>query len=764
MKKILSALLILTMLLTMIPLTAISAEGEAPAAWDGTTYDVSWCDPGTDVTIDGKSYKVKGYDEGKTYVIDNPQKLAGLAKLTNSIKSDSFVNCTFEVTADLDLGGKPWTMIAESGNSYSATRFCGSLIGKKTDGSNAVISNLFIENKNSQSNPNYCIGLISLFGGKELSNLTLSNAVVRSTQLDSTSNLAMRVGSFVGSANSAVVSTHFNNLISDAVITVTPVKGANQSWSCAGGICGATWSDNGANAAKPVFENCVFTGTASVENQYGAAAGGIVAISERYVSFKNCIVTGNVSTYTDGTVNVNNVGVGGIIGRLHTAWVTMESCYVSGTIQGFQRVGGFIGTAWSGATADMTNCQFDGIVKDFGGAYRGAFIGDAENTKASKIENCLNSGVASSNMTFDLVALNGGGTPTFTNCYSLYTVAQTSAADAPKIAGSKPTATQLGDAWKDRENSYPILKIAENYANTKYADADFSWFDPANTTEAGKAFELDTSAKLTGYAALMDCMGNAGMIKSLQEKYTFNITAKEWRNELFDASFTDELLKNSVKTEGTVDATKLADTLRTQVSTTIENGNYAIRFIAEIDATTYKNAGFLFTASYVDGKGMRHVSNQQEQKVTCCYSKLNATVAGSNKEVTPNGEGHYLIAFLLTDIPADTDITCAVSAYVEDENGTRTTTNVHTVTYHGNGTMVDINPVLVKAALPAADGQTFNTLVKSNTSAQVIFSDPSKEAFEAYAQKLTASGYTLRDENTLGGNCFQTYTNGVCSV
>ena len=87
--------------------------------------------------IGGKKYKVTGYtaEEAKTYEISTAEQLAGLAKLVNAYKGDSFANVTVYLTADVDLGGKLWTMIGKNGTAYSGTyAFAGSFVEKRRTG------------------------------------------------------------------------------------------------------------------------------------------------------------------------------------------------------------------------------------------------------------------------------------------------------------------------------------------------------------------------------------------------------------------------------------------------------------------------------------------------------------------------------------------------------------------------------------------------------------------------------------------------------
>lgn len=409
------------MLVCTVPAFAIlaTAEGEtASSAWDGTSYDVSWCDTDTSdsgVEIDGKKYKVTGYtaEEAKTYEISTAEQLAGLAKLVNAYKGDSFANVTVYLTADVDLGGKSWTMIGKNGKTYSATcAFAGSFVGKKADGSNAVISNLTVKDGSTSQT---CVGLFGLYRGPLMANLTLKNAVIESGY--------GRTGSFVGTAG---VAATFRNLTSDAKITMTATTA--WGWTCVGGLFGTSF--NSTDGTGNLFENCVFTGTIGCKDSTTKMEtfGGIVGISEGVATFKSCIVTGTISGATAGVADANGThGVGGILGAARwtasKAAIVMENCYVSSTLKGYQRVGGFLGALYStpGKNANkFTNCQFDGMVVSGGGDAKAAFLGYQQSNDAKPtFTNCLNTGVAScrSGGSLKMGLVSGNPTATFTNCY-----------------------------------------------------------------------------------------------------------------------------------------------------------------------------------------------------------------------------------------------------------------------------------------------------------------------------------------------------------
>ena len=423
MKRFLSVLLILAMLVCTIPAFAVlaTAEGET-TAWDGTSYDVSWCDTDTSdsgVEIDGKKYKVTGYtaEEAKTYEISTAEQLAGLAKLVNAYKGDSFANVTVYLTADVDLGGKNWTMIGKNGKDFGdksnnkTYAFAGSFVGKKADGSNAVISNLTVKDGSTSQ---VCVGLFGLYRGPLMANLTLKNAVIESGY--------GRTGSFAGTANETAT---FRNLISDAQITMKAT--AVWHWNLAGGIVGATNN----KTTGTIFDACVFTGKISSENAQTQAYGGIVGVDEGILLFNDCIVTGDILGFASGVAKSGDpYGIGGILGVARGAdkkvVVKMERCYVSSDLTGFQRVGGFLGAAYAQSnttrTVELTDCQFDGTVISNGGDAKAALAGRME--FAATVKNFLNTGVAScrNDGSIKMGLVYGDAASTFTNCYGTYKI------------------------------------------------------------------------------------------------------------------------------------------------------------------------------------------------------------------------------------------------------------------------------------------------------------------------------------------------------
>lgn len=663
------------MLVCTIPAFAVlaTAEGET-TAWDGTSYDVSWCDTAdSGVEIGGIKYKVTGYtaEEAKTYEISTAEQLAGLAKLVNAYKGDSFANVTVYLTADVDLGGKLWTMIGKNGTAYSGTyAFAGSFVGKKADGSNAVISNLTVKDG---SDSQRCVGLFGLYRGPLMANLTLKNAVIESGY--------GRTGSFVGTAG---VAAKFSNLTSDAKITMTATTA--WGWTCAGGLFGTSF--NATDGSGNLFENCVFTGTIGCKDSTTKMEtfGGIVGISEGVATFKSCIVTGDISGATAGVADANGThGVGGILGAARwtasKAAIVMENCYVSSTLKGYQRVGGFLGALYStpGKNANkFTNCQFDGMVVSGGGDAKAAFLGYQQSNDAKPtFTNCLNTGVAScrSDGSLKMGLVYGNPTATFTNCYGTYkALLKTGASETTGLTESgKLPADFDATVWEAREGSYPVLKNAKVYANADFLTADLSWIDAANLT---KAVWIDTEAELLGAFRMFETdswvlgdrkQGDAVFNNMMNVQFSGIVT--EWlKNAPYtaDTAFGDIAgnWKMPMKTVGKASAENVK-ALYYQTNAA-SDGKYGVRFAAEIKGSDWSAAEFRLVATYTDAEGNTKISALRKEAITVCYSALLETLDGVTSPATP-AEGYVWIVLDIGAISENyTNISFDICASVTD--------------------------------------------------------------------------------------------------
>ena len=129
-KKIVSLALVLTLCLSLLPVTAFAEEGESEVST--TTVD-TW-----DGTADTKWYT--DHETDTEYYITTAEQLAGLAQLVNADPgTTNFAGKTFHLENDLDLSRHEWISIGTVlGGDCPEYSFCGVF-----DGQGHVISNLY---------------------------------------------------------------------------------------------------------------------------------------------------------------------------------------------------------------------------------------------------------------------------------------------------------------------------------------------------------------------------------------------------------------------------------------------------------------------------------------------------------------------------------------------------------------------------------------------------------------------------------------------
>ena len=267
------------------------ADGES-TVWDGTV--------GT--AFDGGS----GTEEDP-YLIDSGKTLAYLAYLVNEVSAEDGGgqqrNVYFRLTADIDLGGKPWTAIGKDyEGGYGRVPFNGNF-----DGAGHVVKNL--------------------------------NAVAAE---------GARVTGLFGLSYTA----HIRNLgIESGTVTVTTAYGA--------GILAVS---QGVADASTVIENCYNNATVRKEGNPGGMTemGGIVGYSvHTKVVIRDCV---NYGLIDGGVAGANrNTSMGGIVGFSQRG--TIENCYNLGTVNsGFARGGGLFGMCNQPQDFVVKSCATAGLV------------------------------------------------------------------------------------------------------------------------------------------------------------------------------------------------------------------------------------------------------------------------------------------------------------------------------------------------------------------------------------------------------------------
>lgn len=731
MKKLISIFLLLAMLTAIVPLSGITAVA-ADTPWDGT-YDVSWCTAGTEngtdsVQIDGNWYKVLNYASGTVFEIKDAADLAGISVLTNTSGiaargNPFFANCTFYITADINLTGHDWTAIARRYN--QGYTFGANLIGSKGDattGNGGVITITGMTVNETGSGQN-AAGLIGVQSGGSIQNITLKNAKVTSASADG-------AGSFVGhqwgvydaslstAQKDARSQTIYRNLTSDAVIKRTSASTA--AHCAAGGITGV--DNNGIYVTK--YENCTFTGT--IDNN-GNKSGGISGYGETggaatAIYYTNCIVTSPSIFTRNTTSDGSNRGCGGLVG-VTKANTYANGCYVSATVHSGAAasvtVGGMMGRMLDASIISFENCHFDGIVYAENWYLNAAFVGATSSStgKALVFKNCLNTGMAMNEQSYlstkgmpwlGYISTNGdrGYAITFENnfsaCKSLYMqylqdnkktnisvngTAITAASEVTNLATNvvniKDARGELANAsmaglfgadtkWTTRSGSYPTLTIAKNanLADTTYATADYAWFDYSKTGDAATEIVLDDKDELLALSKIA---------KSCSSKHTFANFLSEYKIKLstaLKASVTTELFSAAdvATLNGVVVGTindENVNNLKIQQST-IE-GNNAVRISAQIKGYEWDNATFEYFITYTGNDGVEYSSVIKTAEVHNCYTQIYA----GDTPVDPQNDGYYFVVLVISDIDDSwTDVKVSFTVSVEKDGVTTYSTPV----------------------------------------------------------------------------------------
>lgn len=733
MKKLISIFLLLAMLTAIVPLSGITAVA-ADTPWDGS-YDVSWCTAGTEngtdsVQIDGNWYKVLNYASGTVFEIKDAKDLAGLAKLCNSRYTNNrsnpfFANCTFYITDDIVLTGSTWTPIAmhfnnSSTNSTNAQIFGGNLIGSKGDAQNGnggviTITGMNVNVADATGDRQYAAGLIGVIGGGSVKNITLSEAKIVSAD-------GYATGSFVGrqwgaladkfttdADKNARCQTIYENLVSDAEITQTNATYKNLH-NATGGIVGLLST----GVYSTTIKGCTFTGT--IDNG-GTCSGGIVGYTESSgsVTIADCVVTAP-SIITKSPVN--DRGTGGLVGATVES-ITMSNCYVSSTIycqdssSGLVAGAGMVGSATN--SLSFEDCHFDGIIYVEAWYFPAAFVSDTYVTgKTFTLKNCLNTGVVmvpnykntlhTRGMTwFGRVRGGNSTTPNTFNISDCYTLTDSmfciedssgynyysgkslrnlssTVVSTRAIRGENATTAMAGlfatnSKWVTRSGMYPTLAIAKDIADTKYATADYSWFDYDAVSPAAPVviddFDQLLALSRISKACTKTYSANQGYTFALFiEKYTIKLSTAlkaSVTTELFSAA--DVATLNGVVV-GTINDENV-NNLKIQQST-IE-GNNAVRISAQIKGYEWDNATFEYFITYTGNDGVEYSSVIKTAEVHNCYTQIYA----GDTPVDPQNDGYYFVVLVISDIDDSwTDVKVSFTVSVEKDGVTTYSTPV----------------------------------------------------------------------------------------
>lgn len=340
-------------------LTALAASAANESAWNGTTVE-------------------PGKDASGVYQIGTAEELAWLAAEINNSSNNS-QSYSAVLTADIDLGYRPWTPIGcyvdwQNNHPYRGV----------FDGQGHTVSGLYVT---ALSN-----GYAGLFGytsgSTTIKNLTVEGEI----RLEDVSTTAKHIGGIVGEANAKLercvsrvrisaagfgtrdtcavggIAGKLSGAMTDCrfegSIDITCKRGGAYISGGVGGLAG--------NAAGGALTRCVNTGAVTVDK--GTGVGGIAGITSREVTFTQCANTGHISNDTAAVLSSGEKpkgGTGGILGVGKSGNVSISLCYNTGTVSGTTIVGGILGgeagdygTSISNGNPSLTveNCYNAGLL------------------------------------------------------------------------------------------------------------------------------------------------------------------------------------------------------------------------------------------------------------------------------------------------------------------------------------------------------------------------------------------------------------------
>lgn len=311
-RRILAISLTFALILSCLvfPLSVFAAD---PTPWDGTTA----------------TQPAGAGTAGSPYLIENGEQLKWFSDLVATANNTNYV----KLTADIDLGGRPWTPIGNASCTFRGN----------FDGQGHTISNMVVSGIDS----------CGLFG--RLVNATVTNVKFVGANITTNANVSGFGGVLSGYAQGSTISKI-------SVDATSSVVGYN-----VGGIVGRTWS------SMNTITNCVNAATVKTDGQNGGeAAGGIVGLGA-VANISYCINHGTI-----GFTKANSeVLVGGIAGRFGgTSAATLSYCLNTGSVSSSHTAGGIAGKNMQAGCAFNNNVSTVAVTAgnaDYSGSLVGRF-------------------------------------------------------------------------------------------------------------------------------------------------------------------------------------------------------------------------------------------------------------------------------------------------------------------------------------------------------------------------------------------------------
>ena len=428
-KKILSLLVTMGLAASLVP---VSVFADGTEVWDGSVAESFAGGKGT---------------KDDPYQIATGSQLAYFAKRVNAEEyGEKYADTYFELTEDIDLGGKEWTPVGETvadlimgGHEYFV--FSGNF-----DGNGYTIKNLTIGTETSPYSGDVC-GLFGATSGT-IEDVVLENVSINYVGGNHSSGYGFRMGG-------ALVGYSMGDIVNCNVIGLDMKAGSDGSYVALNSIGGLVGIQDG----DTTVSHSRVSGKIEESTKKGNV-GGFVGTLAKGSSAKYC----GADVSVEVTGNGRGIAVGGFVGignGVTTDETLIENCYATGNITGAEYAGGFVGNI---SGLNISNCYAKGDVSNsFVGA---SFLGTdaASNNYYGTVKNCYATGLVSdiSSSAYAFAMQDTMNRSTIQNCYyNIQNTAKNTESAASLTIDDMKTDSFLNvlkgssNVWTKRDNDTP---------------------------------------------------------------------------------------------------------------------------------------------------------------------------------------------------------------------------------------------------------------------------------------------------------------------
>ena len=428
-KKILSLLVTMGLAASLVP---VSVFADGTEVWDGSIAESFAGGKGT---------------KDDPYQIATGSQLAYFAKRVNAEEyGEKYADTYFELTEDIDLGGKEWTPVGETvadlimgGHEYFV--FSGNF-----DGNGYIIKNLTIGTETSPYSGDVC-GLFGATSGT-IEDVVLENVCINYVGGNHSSGYGFRMGG-------ALVGYSMGDIVNCTVIGLDMKAGSDGSYVALNSIGGLVGIQDGGTTVS----HSRVSGKIEESTKKGNV-GGFVGTLAKGSSAKYC----GADVSVEVTGNGRGIAVGGFVGIGNGVTIDetlIENCYATGNITGAEYAGGFVGNI---SGLNISNCYAKGDVSNsFVGA---SFMGTdaASNNYYGTVKNCYATGLVSdiSSSAYAFAMQDTMNRSTIQNCYyNIQNTAKNTESAASLTIDDMKTDSFLNvlngssNVWTKRDNDTP---------------------------------------------------------------------------------------------------------------------------------------------------------------------------------------------------------------------------------------------------------------------------------------------------------------------